>query len=176
MRFRVSTARDPEARELEDGKGRVVAVFLGSMVEHCSQVVLFGVEPGEAFGAPNVDVLAIPVEGEAVKAGVPAGKPSSSIFALAFAGVLANCLQHPVAAVCEAEEALLDEGLHCVEVGVGNLFCGFQCAATGEDGQRSEDSLLLCGQQVIAPGDGRAQSLLAGVNIPAASQQVEAVG
>ena len=59
---------------------------------------------------------------------------------------------------------------------MGNLFCGFQCAATGEDGQRAEDSLLLCGQQVIAPGDGRAQSLLAGVGVSAASQQVEAVG
>lgn len=56
--------------------------------------------------------------------------------------VLPDRLQHPVALVREAEEALLDEGLQGVEVGVCDLFRCLKRAAAGEDGEGAEEALL----------------------------------
>ena len=53
--------------------------------------------------------------------------------------VLADRLQHPVALVREAEQALLDERLQRVEVGACDLLRRLQRAAAGEDGERSEE-------------------------------------
>ncbi len=58
-------------------------------------------------------------------------------------GVLADRLQHPVAAVGEAQEALLDQRLERVEVGVTDLLGGLERAAAREDGQAGEELLLL---------------------------------
>src|SRR5262249_6461885 len=89
--------------------------------------------------------------------------------------VLSDRLEHPVALVREAQQALLDERLERVDGGVDDLFCSKQRAATGEDGKRLEDTLLLVGKEVVAPGDRRPKRLLTSVGVPSASQQVEAL-
>ena len=93
-----------------------------------------------------------------------------------FTRVLADRLQHPVALVREAEQALLDERLQRVEVGAADLLGGLQRAAAGEDGERAEETLLLLREQVVAPVDRRPQRLLSRVGVPAALQQVEPLG
>ena len=56
---------------------------------------------------------------------------------------LADRLQQPVAPVGESKEALVDERLQRVEIGVADVFGGFQRAAAGEDGQARKELLLL---------------------------------
>jgi hypothetical protein len=51
-------------------------------------------------------------------------------------------LEHPVAAVGEAQEALLDERLQGVEVGVGDFLCRLERATAGEDAQARKERLL----------------------------------
>ncbi len=53
--------------------------------------------------------------------------------------VLADRLQHPEAVVALAEEALLDQRLNRVEVGLRDLLSRFERAAAGEDGQPCEE-------------------------------------
>ena len=89
--------------------------------------------------------------------------------------VLPDRLQHPVALVREAQQALLDERLQRVEVGVRDLLGRVERAAPDEDGERSEDALLLFGEEVVAPGDRRPERLLPRLGVSAASQQVEAM-
>ena len=113
---------------------------------------------------------------EEVAAGAAAANSSSSSFDSRSAGVLADGLEHPVALVGEAQEALLDERLQGVEVGFGHLLGGLERAAAGEDGEAGEEPLLLGGEQVVAPLDGGAERLLAGVGVAAALQEVEALG
>ena len=48
-----------------------------------------------------------------------------------------------------AQEALLDERLQDVEVGVADLFGRVERAAAGEDGQAREELLLVLGEQVV---------------------------
>ena len=60
-----------------------------------------------------------------------------------FGRVLADRLEHPVAPVGEAQQALLDQRLQGVEFGVGNLLRRLQRAAAGEDRQAGEELLLL---------------------------------
>ena len=94
----------------------------------------------------------------------------------ALAGELPDRLQHPVALVREAKEALLDERLQRVEIGCCDLLRRVERAATREDRERSEETLLLLRQEVVAPRDGRPERLLSGVGVSAASQQVESLG
>ena len=56
--------------------------------------------------------------------------------------VLADRLEHPVALVREAKQALLDERLQGVDVGITYLLCGLERAAAGEDGEAGEELLL----------------------------------
>ena len=56
---------------------------------------------------------------------------------------LPDRLQEPVATVGEANEALVDERLQAVDVGVTDFFCRLQRAAATEDGQAGEELLLL---------------------------------
>ena len=112
------------------------------------------------------------VEDSAGRAVVRVSSRSSSPCRL-FARVLADCLEHPVALVGVSEEALLDERLEGVEVGVGDLFGGLERAAAGEHRQRPEQPLLVLGEEVVRPLDRRAQRLLARVGVAAALQQVE---
>ena len=63
--------------------------------------------------------------------------------------VLADRLQHPEAVASVAKEALVDERLEDVEVGVAHVFGRLQGAAAGEDGQPGEQPLLLAGEEVV---------------------------
>ena len=87
--------------------------------------------------------------------------------------ILADCLQHPVALVRKAEEALLDERLQRVEVCIRHLFCRFERAAPGEYGQAGKEGLLVLFEQLVRPLDGGAERLLAGLRVAASLQQVE---
>ncbi len=89
---------------------------------------------------------------------------------------LPNRLQHPVALLGKADEALLDERLQGVELGVADHFGCLERAAPGEDREAGEELLLCGGEQVVAPLDGCAQGLLAGIGVAAALEQVEAGG
>src|SRR5207247_7679079 len=74
---------------------------------------------------------------------------------------LADRLQHPEAAVCEPDEALLDQRLQRVQVGAADGLGRFQGAAAGKDREAGEEPPLLLGEEVVAPGDRRPQGLLA---------------
>ncbi len=73
---------------------------------------------------------------------------------------LADRLEHPVAVAGAAEQALVDQRRDRVDVGAADLLGGLERAAAGEDGQPGEDVLLARRQQVMAPGDRRAQRAL----------------
>ena len=60
-----------------------------------------------------------------------------------------------------AEEALLDERLERVEVGLAHLLGRLERAAAGEDGEAGEEALLFWREQVVRPVDRRAQGALA---------------
>ncbi len=86
---------------------------------------------------------------------------------------LADRLQHPEAAVCEPDEALLDQRLQRVQVGAADGLGRFQGAAAGKDREAGEEPPLLLGEEVVAPGDRRPQGLLARFGIAAALEQIE---
>jgi hypothetical protein len=92
------------------------------------------------------------------------------------ARVLADRLEHPVALVRETDQALLDERLQRVEVGVRDLLGGFEGAAPGEHGESSNEALVFLGKKVVAPGDRRTQRLLACIGVPASPEQIESLG
>ena len=56
------------------------------------------------------------------------------------------------------------------------MLCGLEGAAAGEDGQASEQPLLVLVQEIVAPGDRRPQGLLACFRVAATFEQVEALG
>ena len=60
-------------------------------------------------------------------------------------GERANRLEHPVTLVGEVQQALLDEGLHRVEVGAHHFRRSDKRAATAADGQCAKEPLLLVG-------------------------------
>ena len=91
-----------------------------------------------------------------------------------FSGELANRLEHPESLARAAKEALLDEGLECVEAGVRHRLCRLERAAAGEHGQARERVLLFHAQQVVRPLDRRAERPLARERIPPSPQEVEA--
>ena len=57
-------------------------------------------------------------------------------------GVLLDRLEHPVAAAGEVDEALLDERLERVQVGVADLLGGVERAAAREDREAREQHAL----------------------------------
>src|SRR4026209_1789516 len=95
------------------------------------------------------------------------------------AGDLPDRLEHPVARpdrrLALAHEALVEERLQHVWIGAGNLLRGVVRTTADESRQPREQALLLCGEQVVTPGDGRPQRLLAGIDVALAFEQVEAL-
>ena len=89
--------------------------------------------------------------------------------------ILADRLQHPEAFARVAEEALVDERLERVQVGLRDLLSGLERAAAAEDRESREQVSFPVVEQVVAPGDRRAQRPLAGIGIAAALEQVEAL-
>src|SRR5436309_1063522 len=70
---------------------------------------------------------------------------------------LPDRLEQPEPSVRKPHEALLDECLECVELGLDDLLRCLERAAAGEDGEPREQMLLLVGEQVDAPFDRRPQ-------------------
>jgi hypothetical protein len=63
-----------------------------------------------------------------------------------------SSLEHPVTLVREAQEALLDEGLESVEVGVTHFLpAASSVHTTCEDAAAGEELLLMRREQVVAP-------------------------
>ena len=62
---------------------------------------------------------------------------------------LADRLQHPETLLRVADEALFDERLQRVEVGVGHFLSRLERAAAGKDGQVGEKELLILGEQIV---------------------------
>ncbi len=121
----------------------------------------------------QVDGIAICPDGSCV---AQSKLPCLALTGEPLARVLADRLEHPVALVRETEQALLDERLQRVEVGVRDILGGFEGAAAGEDGERSNEALLFLGKEVVAPGDRRPQRLLACIGVPASPEQIESLG
>src|SRR5918992_3697577 len=82
--------------------------------------------------------------------------------------VLPDRLEHPIPLVGEAQQALFDERLEVIEVGVRNLLSRFQPAAACEDGESTEERLLVLGQELVRPLDRRPERLLARIGIASA--------
>ena len=85
---------------------------------------------------------------------------------------LENRFQHPVARASSLfappDQALVEQRLERVRVGVADRLGCLVRAASGEDGQRAEEPLLLGLEQVVRPLDRRPEGLLPriGVAVP----------
>jgi len=90
--------------------------------------------------------------------------------------VLANRLEHPVALVGEAEQALLDVRLEGVERGAADLLRRLERAAAREDAEAGEELLLSGEEELVRPVDGRPERDLTGIGVAAAREQVEPGG
>ena len=93
---------------------------------------------------------------------------------------LADRLQHPqsrlaVRAQPPAEQALVDERLQGLDVGIADRLCGIDPAAIDEDRQSSEEPLFFRSQQLVRPLDRRSQRLLTWICVTTAFEQVEAL-
>ena len=89
---------------------------------------------------------------------------------------LADRLEHPEALVRVADQALLDERLQRVEIGVSHAFGRLQRATAPEHGEPGEQSSLLVVEQIVAPGDRGAKGQLARVGVSSALEQVQPLG
>ena len=90
--------------------------------------------------------------------------------------VLPDRLEHPETLPLPAEQALVDQRLERVDVGVADLLGRLERAAAAEDRQAFEQEPLLFVEEVVAPFDRRPQGLLAGVDPATGLQQVEPLG
>ena len=90
-------------------------------------------------------------------------------------GVLADRLEQPVPLARQAEEALLEQRLERVQVGVADELGCLEDAAVGEHGEPAKEPSLVVGEEVVRPGDRRPQRLLPRVRVAEACQQVEAL-
>ena len=92
----------------------------------------------------------------------------------ALRGVLADRLEHAEATIDEAQEALVNERLERIEVGLGHRLGGFERATAAEHGGATEKHLLVEGEQVVAPCDRSAKGALSfGQVARAAGQQTQ---
>ena len=71
------------------------------------------------------------------------------------------------------DEALLDERLERVEVGVAGRFGGLEGAAAVEDGQAGEQLFPVLVEKLVRPCDRRAEGLMAGLGVSASFEEVE---
>src|SRR5205085_1597081 len=92
----------------------------------------------------------------------------------AFDRVLANRLEHPEPfRLAHADEALVDERLKAVDVGVADRFGSVERAAFDKDTQAREQTLLLVVEEVVRPLDRGAQRPLAQLRVPASAEKIE---
>src|SRR5919197_1511689 len=90
---------------------------------------------------------------------------------------LADRLQHPIArtefGVTSAQQALVEQRLQRVGVGLADRLGGRVRAAADEYCQPAEEPALLLLEQVVRPGDGGPEGLLARLGVSSALEQVE---
>src|SRR4051794_1687399 len=147
------------------------------MVETRPEVVLLIAEPRQQLSTAGAqdERLSVLEQGKVV-VGVAAGERIGLAgLVQPFARIVADRLEHPVALVREAEQALFDQRLQRVEVGVADLHDGVQGATAGKDREGAEDALLFLAERVVAPVDRRAQGLLPRVGVAATLEQIEAL-
>jgi hypothetical protein len=112
---------------------------------------VFGLEPVEPRSLRRARKLGLGLESEPE---VMLGMPPLQLLGIRrssqrLGGELSDRLQHPVAPVREAHEALVHQRLKRVEVGITDVLRGLQRAAAREDRQPGEQPLLLLSQQVV---------------------------
>ena len=138
-------------------------------------------------GEPEIVVVRLEHDGALVVAHLgcasrePRRVPASllelvSQHAQSFSTEAADRLEHPVAVGAvlgrrDGGEALVEQGLEQVEIGVGDVARLLQRAAAGEDAQGAKSALLLGLEEVVRPGDGRRERALAGVDIARAARE-----
>ncbi len=148
-------------------------------VESDAEVVVLGLEPIEPLLGRGHVRLELLCDGEEVPSVGAVELLSLARLRQALARVLADRLEHPVAGriggLAFAQEALVEERLQGVGVGVCDLLGGLVGAAAGKDREAAEEPLLLFGEEVVRPFDRRPQRLLAGISVSIALEQVEAL-
>ena len=85
--------------------------------------------------------------------------------------VLSNDLEHQEAVVPSAEQALLDERLQGVDVGVATSSAASSVQPPAKTERRAEEALLLLGEEVVAPLDRRPERVLPGIGVAAALER-----
>ena len=75
-----------------------------------------------------------------------------------------------------AQEALVEQRLQGVRVGLGDLLGSLVGATSREDREPTEEAFLVAREQVIRPLDRRAQCLLPGIGVAGALEQIETLG
>ena len=89
---------------------------------------------------------------------------------------LADRLQHPEAVAGTTYQALVEQRLQRIRVGLGNLLRGLQRGATRQHRETGEQRSLRWGEQVVAPLDGGSQGSVAGIGVASSPQKIEALG
>jgi hypothetical protein len=91
-------------------------------------------------------------------------------------GVLADRLEHPEPVLRMAHEALVDERLERVEIGVDDLLRGLERATTDEDGEAREQGPFRIVEEVVGPSDRGPERLLPRIGVASALEQIEPPG
>ncbi len=90
---------------------------------------------------------------------------------------LADRLEQPVPRPCRdvatAKQALVEQRLQRLGIGVAHRLGSLERAASGEDAQSAKELLLVIVEQVVRPCDRGAERLLAGVRVTTGLEQVE---
>src|SRR6185437_8302496 len=96
-------------------------------------------------------------------------------FLEAFRRELPDGLEHPVAPLARADEALVEQRLQGVELGVRDLLRRFERAAAGEGRKAAKEALLFLVEQIVTPLDRCAQRRLPRLCVAPALEQIKAV-
>jgi hypothetical protein len=112
---------------------------------------VFGLEPVEPRSLRRARKLGLGLESEPE---VMLGMPPLQLLGIRrssqrLGGELSDRLQHPVARVREADEALVYQRLERVDIRFCDVLGRLQRAAAREDGEPGEQPLLLLCQQVV---------------------------
>ena len=146
-------------------------------VESSSEVVMLSFQAVQPFFGVATQMRLRLLRHRQEMLGVPS--PNSARFSRILEplhGELPDRLEHPEPVTSPTQEALVDERLHDVQVGLSDRFGGRQRAASPEHGQPGEQALLLLREQVVAPLDGRSKGSLSFRKIPRpAGQQRQAL-
>ena len=178
LRLCLVPAHLPEApgrfRELE---GELRVSVSRQAVERNADVVMLSLERVEPLPRDGGMRLDLPGEREVVLRVPPMQVMRFAHGVEPLGRVLADRLEHPVARpslrLALPQQALVEQRLERVWVGAGDLLRGLVRAAAGEDGEASEEALLLFCEQVIRPLDRRPQGLLARIGVAPALEQIE---